>query len=106
MAGHAEMMGMATPEQLNQLKSLAVTEAETTFLQLMIRHHQGGVTMAQEALQQTDRPEVVRMAAAIVEAQESEIAYMQELLQDRGAAPLPPPGMIESGSEHQQHQSD
>jgi uncharacterized protein (DUF305 family) len=101
MAGHGEMMGMATPEQLNQLKTLPVAEAETTFLQLMIRHHQGGVMMAQEALQQTDRPEVVRLATAIIEAQEGEIDYMQELLQQRGAEPLPPLGAMENNTEHQ-----
>jgi len=103
MAGHPEMMGMATPEQLNQLKTLPVAEAETTFLQLMIRHHQGGVMMAQEGLRQTSRIEVARLASSIIEAQESEIAYMQGLLEQQGAAPLPPSG---SNVEHQQHQSD
>jgi uncharacterized protein (DUF305 family) len=63
---------------------------ETRFLQLMIRHHQGGVMMAEEALQETDRPEVVRLATAIVNAQQSEITAMEEMLNVRGA-PLPEP---------------
>jgi uncharacterized protein (DUF305 family) len=90
MEGHGEMIGMASREQINELGTLPVAEAEVTFLQLMIRHHQGGVIMAQEALRQTSRPEVVRLAEAIVNGQQSEIDYMQGLLKQRGAA-LPDP---------------
>lgn len=89
MNGMGEMMGMATQAQINELKALPVPAAEVAFLNLMIRHHQGGVAMAEEALKQTRRPEVVRMARAIVNAQQSEIAYMQELLKQRGADPAP-----------------
>ena len=56
----------------------------------MIRHHQGGVAMAEAALAQTQRPEVVRLATAIVQAQQGEITYMTQLLAKRGAKPLPP----------------
>lgn len=56
----------------------------------MIRHHQGGVFMAQEALRRTNRPEVVRLATAIVAGQQSEIDYMTDLLARRNAKPLPP----------------
>ena len=90
MGGHSGMMGMASQEQVNELQTLPVAEAETAFLQLMIRHHQGGVIMAQEALRQSDRPEVVRLATAIVNGQQSEIDYMQGLLEQREAA-LPEP---------------
>ena len=89
MNGMGEMMGMATQAQINELKSLPVPAAEVAFLNLMIRHHQGGVAMAEEALKQTRRPEVVRMARAIVGAQQSEITYMQDLLKQRGADPAP-----------------
>lgn len=101
MGGQAEMMGMANREQVNELQTLPVAEAEVAFLQLMIRHHQGGVMMAQEALRQTNRPEVVRLATAIVNGQQSEIDYMEDLLKQRGAAPpepVEPVGMEHSGS--------
>lgn len=84
------MMGMANREQVNELRTLPVPETEVSFLQLMIRHHQGGVMMAQEALRQTSRPEVVRLAEAISNGQQSEIEYMQGLLKQRGAD-LPDP---------------
>lgn len=90
------MMGMASREQVDELQTLPVAEAEVAFLQLMIRHHQGGVMMAQEALRQTVRPEVVRLAEAIANGQQSEIEYMQGLLKQRGAAipdPLEPMDM-------------
>jgi len=91
MAGHAAMLGMATQQEVNALQTLPVAEAEVSFLQLMTRHHQGGVAMAAEALRQTRRPEVVRLATTIVQAQQSEMAYMQQLLAQRSAEPLLPP---------------
>lgn len=82
------MPGMATPEQLNQLRSLKGTEAEALFLQLMIPHHRGGVAMGEAALARAKRPEVRALAQSIVDAQTSEIALMQALLQQKGFPPV------------------
>jgi len=90
MAEHAAMMGMATQQEVNALQTLTIIGAEISFLQLMIRHHQGGVAMAEDTLRQTRRSEVVRLATAIVKSQQSEITYMQRLLTQRGAEPYPP----------------
>ena len=43
------MPGMATPEQLNQLRGIGGVEAEQLFLTLMITHHRSGVVMGQAA---------------------------------------------------------
>lgn len=86
MAAQMQMPGMATEEDITALRTLPVPEAEVRFLQLMLRHHQGGVMMAQDALQATRRPEVVRLATAIVNAQQNEITYIQTLLKQRGAS--------------------
>ncbi len=83
------MPGMASPEQMNQLRELSGTEAEALFLELMIIHHRAGVTMAEAVLDQSKRPEVVALARSIVAAQSSEVDYMQELLQQRGYPPVP-----------------
>lgn len=83
------MPGMATQEQLNQMRGLTGMEADGLFLQLMIPHHRGGVLMGQAALKDAQRPEVRALAQSIVNAQTSEIAYMQELLQRKGFAPVP-----------------
>lgn len=82
------MSGKATPEQLNQLRNLEGLEADGMFLQLMILHHHGGVTMAQAALSRAKRPQVRALAQSIVNAQSTEIALMQELLQQKGFAPV------------------
>lgn len=50
------------------------------FLTAMISHHAGAVDMANMALPQAEHPEVKQLAAAIVAAQEQEIAQMQEWL--------------------------
>ena len=81
IAGHGMMTGMAIQAEVNELRALPAPDAETRFLQLMIRHHRGGVAMAEAALPQVTHPEVIRLAQSIVAGQQSEIEYMQELLE-------------------------
>jgi uncharacterized protein (DUF305 family) len=83
------MPGMATPEELTKLKEAQGTQAEILFLQLMIRHHEGGVQMAEGLLKLSTRSEVVSMAQKIVEGQSGEIKLMTDLLHKRGAQPYP-----------------
>ena len=88
------MPGMATPGDINRLRSLKGTQADGLFLSLMIPHHRGGVAMAQAVLERSQRPEVRALAQAMMKAQESEIALMQALLQRKGFPPAPDePGM-------------
>jgi uncharacterized protein (DUF305 family) len=89
VATAAQMPGMATPQELAKLKELQGTQAEVLFLQLMIRHHQGGVQMAQGLISLSGRDEVVNMAQKIVQGQTAEIKLMTDLLKQRGAQPLP-----------------
>lgn len=85
MESHLGRMGMATQREVNALHTLPIEAAELSFLQLMTRHHQGGMAMAQEALVLPLRPEVRRAAQATVDSQQSEIEYMQQLLAEREA---------------------
>lgn len=78
------MPGMATDEQLKQLSAAQGVAADGLFLQLMIAHHQGGVAMAQAILDRTQHPVVRQLAQTIVNSQQSEIAYMQDLLEQKG----------------------
>jgi len=82
------MPGMATQAQLNELRDLQGVEADGLFLQLMIAHHRGGVLMGEAALERTKSPEVRTLALAIVNAQTSEIAAMQDLLVRKGFPPV------------------
>jgi len=83
------MPGMASAEELARLKAAKGKDAEILFLQLMIRHHEGGVDMARAALRLAERPEGRTMARHIVSSQNSEIGLMTRMLKERGAEPLP-----------------
>jgi uncharacterized protein (DUF305 family) len=98
MPGHSQMTagaegavlmhGMASEAELRQLREASGLAAEVLFLQLMIRHHEGGVIMARAVTALSGRPEVVQMAKSVEEGQQVEIARMKELLTERGAQPL------------------
>ncbi len=89
--GVAAMPGMATTEELGRLRSLSGREFDVYFLQLMLRHHQGGLPMARYAAEHAGVGSVRNLASKIVRAQEHENRVMTDMLVDRGAAPLPPP---------------
>jgi uncharacterized protein (DUF305 family) len=82
------MHGMASVAELQQLRDAHGVAAETLFLQLMIRHHEGGVLMARAIVGVSHRPEVVQMARKIDEGQRAEIVRMREMLTARGSRPL------------------
>ena len=98
MPGHAQsaqmstggvtlMHGMASDDELRRLREAQGVDAEILFLQLMIRHHEGGVVMARALAGLSRRAEVVQMAKSIDEGQRAEIAQMTEMLAKRGAQP-------------------
>lgn len=80
---------MASGDELGELTRAAGKDQEILFLQLMIRHHEGGVQMAQSLLKLSDREEVATMARNIVNGQAGEIALMTDMLRQRGGQPLP-----------------
>jgi uncharacterized protein (DUF305 family) len=87
--GAGTMPGMASSDEMKRLKAAKGRDAEVLFLQLMIRHHEGGVEMAQGLLKLSDRPEVRELAQHIVDGQTAEITLMKGFLSQRGAQPLP-----------------
>ncbi len=85
----AKMPGMATSGELARLKTLRGKESDVYFLQLMLRHHQGGKTMMQYAADRAANPIVANFAGKMLEAQTSEATVMTQMLALRGAQPLP-----------------
>jgi uncharacterized protein (DUF305 family) len=83
------MLGMATDEEMRRLREARGAEAEILFLQLMIRHHEGGVVMARALEGVSRRAEVLGMARNIDSTQRVEIAEMTKMLEQRSARPLP-----------------
>ncbi|MFD3947022.1 DUF305 domain-containing protein [Streptomyces sp. NPDC058579] len=95
MGGHGDtgpldgalMPGMATDTELDRLRKASGEEAEILYLQLMIDHHKGGVHMAQGCVDKCSVEVEKNLAQGMVEAQESEIGLMTQLLKERGAKP-------------------
>lgn len=97
------MPGMAAAEEIQQLRNLPVDQAEVLFLQLMIRHHQGGVEMAEAVLERSDQDEVVFLADRIVVSQQSEIDAMNDMLVARGQQPITDPLPMDGHEEEDTH---
>lgn len=85
----ALMPGMATRTELERLGEAEGEQAEILFLQLMTDHHEGGVAMARGCAGQCTVPVEKRLAQGMVEAQQSELDLMADMLAARGAAPRP-----------------
>ncbi len=87
--GEVLMHGMATDAELRRLRDASGVDAEILFLQLMIRHHEGGIIMARALLELTDRRELIQMAKSVEDGQRAEIAHMRMMLAARKARALP-----------------
>lgn len=97
-ADGAVMPGMATNTEMSKLRSLTGTASDVYFLQLMIRHHQGGAAMTQYAAAHASLPVVRNFAGKMLNAQANEISLMTQMLQERKAQPLPfTPPVIPTG---------
>lgn len=83
------MPGMATPEEMAALGRASSPELDVMFLQLMLRHHEGGLPMMEYAEQYADVPVVRNLAKKMVSTQQSEATLMTNMLTERNAAPLP-----------------
>ena len=81
----ALMPGMATNTELKKLNSLSGKPAEVLFLQLMTDHHKGGIHMAEGCVDKCRVGVEKRLAQGMVDAQQSEIQLMADMLKDRGA---------------------
>ncbi|MQA34849.1 DUF305 domain-containing protein [Modestobacter roseus] len=98
-AGHGDgaaedaalMPGMATDAELAELRAATGDELDVLFLQLMTRHHQGGLEMAEYGEEHAQRAAVQRLAESMAQSQTAETATMVDMLRDRGAEPLPFP---------------
>ncbi|HKR52623.1 MAG TPA: DUF305 domain-containing protein [Pseudonocardiaceae bacterium] len=90
-AGVTVMPGMASPADLDRLRAAGGTQFDVLFLQLMLRHHQGGVPMATYTAQHAETAQVRNLAEKIIISQGAESEYLAQLIAQRGAQPLPPP---------------
>ncbi len=77
---HGGMPGMATEAQLKELRAAKGKAFDQLFLELMITHHQGAITMATEALSEGNDVFVEEMASDVVAQQTVEINRMRAMM--------------------------
>ncbi|SHJ59684.1 Uncharacterized conserved protein, DUF305 family [Nocardiopsis flavescens] len=77
------MPGLATEEQLDELRGAEGVEAEIVFLELMTAHHLGGIVMAEAEADLGREAMVVGFAEGMIEAQGAEVDLMERMLADR-----------------------
>lgn len=80
--GHdmSDMEGMMSAEQMDALGAATGTEFDRLWLEMMIEHHQGAISQSEAVQASGSNPDVLALAAAIITAQQAEIAEMQALL--------------------------
>lgn len=85
-ADSMEMPGMKDSMQgMDSMKKMATMQGEEFdhhFVDMMIPHHQGAITMAKETVQKAEHPEIRVLANQIIAAQDKEVAMMGEWKQD------------------------
>ena len=91
IAENGLMPGMATAPQLSALKVARGKKLDILFLQLMVRHHQGALEMAQYATDNAATGYVRQLAGKMYVNQADEIVQMEGLLRQLGGTPLTPP---------------
>lgn len=81
MEGHEGMSmgGMATEEQMTELGAADGADFDKLFVELMIAHHEGAVTMAEEHHAEGQNADAAAIADAVIETQTAEIATLQEI---------------------------
>ena len=82
------LMGLPLTGEMDmkKLREAKGAEVDREFLRMMIPHHAGAVTMAQEVLIQSKRPELQKLARQIVAAQAREMGEMEAIARKRFGA--------------------
>jgi uncharacterized protein (DUF305 family) len=76
------MHGMLTHAQLDRLEAARGREFDRLFLRRMIQHHQGAITMADDAAPGSTDVRAGEIMAEVHAVQTGEIARMRDLLED------------------------
>jgi uncharacterized protein (DUF305 family) len=80
--GHdmSSMEGVMSVEEMDALGAAAGAEFDSMWLEMMIRHHEGAVAMAETVKASGSNADVLGLAEQIITAQKAEIEEMQALL--------------------------
>ncbi|KAB8182146.1 DUF305 domain-containing protein [Microbispora catharanthi] len=75
------MPGMMSEEDMKKLEGLKGAAFDKAFLQMMIQHHEGAVSMAKEEVAGGAYEPAKQMAESVISSQSAEISRMKKLLQ-------------------------
>lgn len=84
----AAMPGMASTDELAALRQATGPAVDVMFLQLMLRHHEGGLSMMEYASDHAETPALKQLAAKMISTQQGESTLMTQMLTEKGAQPL------------------
>ena len=74
------MGGMMTAEEMNRLEDASGKAFDTAFMEMMIKHHEGAVEMAETEQSDGAHGPAKKMAGEIITSQSAEIEQMNQLL--------------------------
>jgi uncharacterized protein (DUF305 family) len=78
-AGHGNSApGMMDDADMAEIEGLQGQAFDLAFLDLMSEHHQGAIDMADEVTTAGENPDVARLAAEVIQAQQAEIEQMAQ----------------------------
>ncbi|MEU7909229.1 DUF305 domain-containing protein [Actinoplanes sp. NPDC049118] len=80
---HESMPGMMSDADMRKLAGSTGAAFDKQFLTMMIAHHEGAITMANEETAEGSNPDAKALAAKIVTDQQAEITTMKDLLAGR-----------------------
>ncbi|WP_243710499.1 DUF305 domain-containing protein [Micromonospora sp. KC213] len=78
-----DMPGMMSDEDMAELAAASGAEFDRRFVTMMIEHHEGAITMAEDEIAKGKNPEVKALAQQIRTTQRAEIDTMRKLLARR-----------------------
>lgn len=76
-----QMEGMMSPDDMRALMAAEGEEFDTMWLEMMIEHHEGAITMTQRQQAEGESSDAIDLARTMEQDQTAEIAEMEELLQ-------------------------
>ena len=80
MADMSGMVGMMSADDMASLRKTTGTAFDQMWLTMMIKHHQGAITMANTEKASGTSPDALALATQIISAQQAEIVEMSKLV--------------------------
>ena len=78
--GDMEMSGMMSTDDMQSLADAQGADFDRMWLEMMIAHHQGAMSMAEQLKGASSNPDVTKLASAVMTEQQAEIDTMENLL--------------------------